>query len=163
MIRMIALLVTLIVTHTGCASVGGFTPANAWTVHNTTKHVLEAADTVLEPAFRMQTEKALAVRPFTEAAYRESMEPVETTLAVISTARDVTVAMHLAIDQWEHGIAGEGPTREVFACAGDALKLVADHVVQWPAGQALFAAAMVARGELERMADGAACPKAVKP
>jgi len=143
---------------TACAS--GPSLSQAIMVHNSTKHIVLAADQVLAPMYRQAAEEADHRFPDDEESYKQEMSTWDAMLEALRDAKLLEQEMHLAVDQWQVGADDGRMTRETAACAGNTLKALGNYAVSLDnqVGNWVYASALTLSFQLTQLADGTACP-----
>jgi hypothetical protein len=157
---------TTLVALTACASSPSLpTLAQAITLHNTTRHIVMAADEAYTPIYGAAYDEASRVHPDDDAALHEALRPYDAMVEALSQAKLLEQSLYLAVDQWQQGLDDGTMTREAAACSGSGLEALAAHAAEIPSvGPYIYAAVQTLAFQLTRLADGAACPvRAVRP
>jgi hypothetical protein len=149
------LMATLVLA--GCAS--GPSLSQAIAVHNTAKHVVEAADAAVTPVYRAAAEAADVKFPDDEVAYSVAMADFNALAEALTTAKKVEQGLNLAIDQWQAGADDGHMTKEVAACGGEAMRMLGQHAATLGSqvGNWIYAAVTTLSFQLTQLADGKAC------
>lgn len=153
--RVVSLMTALALT--ACAS--GPSLQQAIAIHNTTKHVVEAADAAITPVYHAAVEAADAAHPDDEVAFNVAMADMRAVQEALTTAKTIEQGMHLAVEQWAAGADDGHMTKEVAACGSKALAALGQHAaaVGSQVGNWLYAATTTLSFQLERLSDGAVC------
>lgn len=151
----VLLMATLLLA--GCAS--GPSLSQAIAVHNTAKHVIEAADAAVTPVYHAAAESADAKYPDDEVAYGVAMADYNAISEALINAKKVEQGLNLAIDQWQAGADDGHMTKEVAACAGDAMLALGQHAATLGSqvGNWVYASVTALSFQLTQLADGTAC------
>jgi len=155
--RLLMLTALLWSTATACAS--GPSLQQAVSIHNSTKHIVAAADAAYTPIYAAAYQAADLAHPDDDAALHEALKPYDAVVEALSQAKMLEQALYLAVDQWQQGLDDGGMTREAAACSGEALETLAAHAVEIPrVGAYIYAGLGTLAFQLTRLADGTACP-----
>jgi len=141
----------------GCAS--GPSLSQAIAIHNTAKHVVEAADDAVTPMYRAAVEAADAKYPDDEVAYAVEMAAYNAIAEALISAKKVEQGLNLAIDQWQSGADDGRMAKEVAACGADAMRALGQHAATLSSkvGGWVYASVTALSFQLTQLADGAAC------